>query len=269
MARTITLSIDGDEISAQVFRQKVNAFLDMLHNIDRNVTEEIGKPSATSVKWVLESIHYGSPVVMTLRADPIRGDVDETVGDQVITTTAAGLQQFGSVIPTGDLPPYFTFSVLEDIHALTHIAQDGITGITVSTPEQHVELTKQIRANTERFLRPIFQHTGSVEGVLQMVSVAGGVPRFSVRDRLSGRAIRCTVPKERLPDVLAVFDRRVTVFGRVRTNERGDVLSIHMEDVQAFHREDELPSIRQVAGAFDLTSGKSIEEHLKRLRDAS
>jgi hypothetical protein len=42
-----------------------------------------------------------------------------------------------------------------------------------------------------------------------------------------------------------------------------------MEAVEAFPLDDELPSVQDVAGAFDLTSGKSIGEHLKSLRDDS
>jgi len=77
------------------------------------------------------------------------------------------------------------------------------------------------------------------------------------------------VPHARLGEVLAVFNRRVSVVGRIRTNERGDVLSVTMEDLTAFPPDDALPGIRDVAGAFDLTMGRSIEEHLERLRDTS
>jgi hypothetical protein len=267
VAHTVTLRLDGDEISAQVFHQKVGAFLDVLRGIDRNVSEDLETPTEASVKWVLESIRSGSPVVMTLRAIPLAADVPEVLGERIIAATAAGLKEIESKVPLPDLPSYFTFPVLEKLHTLTHPARDGLTGITISTPEQSIPLSKQTDANLERFLRPVFEHTGSVEGVLQMVSVAGGTPRFTIRDRLSGRVIRCPVPRERLPDVLQVFGRRVSVFGRVRTNERGDVLSIHMQTVEAFPPDDGLPGIRQVAGAFDLTNGRSIQEHRERLHD--
>lgn len=205
---------------------------------------------------------------MTVRARPLDIDVPEIVGEHVVAAAAAGLQAIESPVPLPDLPAYFTFPILEKLHTLTHGAQDGLTGITVSTPEQNIPLSKQADKNLERFLRPKFEHTGSVEGVLEMVSVARHRPRFNVRDRLSDRAIRCTAPGERLNDLLRVFGQRVSVFGRVRTNERGDVLSIHMEAVEAFPPDGELPSIRQVAGAFDLTGVKSIHEHLRGLRDA-
>lgn len=271
MARTITLHIDGEEISAQVFHQKVGTFLDMLRKVDRNVTEDLetAEPTTASVKWIIESIRSGSPVHLTLRADPLTEHVNLTVGERVIGSVTTGLATIQSPVVLLEPPRYFTFPVLEDVHALVRPGLDGVRSITVSTPEQTIQLSEQSNVNLRRFLTPVHEHHGSLEGILQMVSVASGRPRFSVRDRLSGRAIRCTVPRERLPEIIRVFNRRVTVFGRVRTNERGDVLSIHMEGVEAFPAEEDLPSIEQVTGSFDLTRGKSIEEHLENLRDAS
>lgn len=269
MAQTITLRLDGDEISAQVFYQKVGAFLDMLRKIDQSMTAAGEAPSASSVKWVVESIRSGSPVVMTVRAKP-REDKAQTVeADRIITAVTTGLKEIASPVPLRDLPPYFTFPVLEDLNGLARPGHDGVTEVTVSTPEQSILLTVEAGQNLDRFLRPVYEHTGTVEGMLQMVSVAGGKPRFSVRDRLSGRSIRCTVPREHLQDVLGVFGRRVSVLGRVKTNERGDVLSIHMGSVEAFPPDDELPGIQDVAGAFDLTMGRSINEHLENLRNGS
>jgi hypothetical protein len=102
--------------------------------------------------------------------------------------------------------------------------------------------------------------------MLQTVSVAGGQPRFNLLDRLSLRTIRCTVARERIQEVLRVFDRRVVVTGRVKTNELGDVLSVRMESIEAFADDSELPSIESVAGALDLTLGDSVSDHLNRLR---
>jgi hypothetical protein len=268
VARTITLRIEGEEISAQVFHQKVGAFLEVLRDIERNVNEERTDPAPASVKWVLDSIRAESPVVMTLRADPAE-DAKENAGEKVIAIATAGLKEIQSHSPLQELPPYFTMPVLEAVRTLVRPVDDDVAGITVITPEETVPLTGQATVNVERFLRPVFQHYGTVEGVLEMVSVAGRGPRINVKDRLSGRAISCIVPRERLSDVLQVFGLRVSVYGRVRTNELGDVLRIDMEEIEAFPTDDELPSVDQVAGAFDLTGGKTIEEHLKSLRDAS
>jgi hypothetical protein len=269
VARTITLRIEGEEIPAQALYQKIGAELEALRDIERSVTEDRSEPPPTSVKWVVESIRAESPVVMTLRAEPATEDAQETVGEEVIAAFTAGLKEIQSHAPLYRLPPYFTMPVLEAVRELARPVGEDVTGVTIITPEDTVQLSTQANANIDRFLRPVYQHYGSVEGVLQMVSVARPTPQFSVRDSVSGRAIACSVPRELLDHVLRVFGRRVTVYGRVRTNELGDVLSIRVEQIEAFPPENELPSIRQVAGAFDLTGGKSIEDHLASLEDAS
>ena len=108
-----------------------------------------------------------------------------------------------------------------------------------------------------------------LEGILQMAAVAGRPTRFSVRDRRSGRAVRCTVPRERQREVLDAVDRTVIVEGRVSVNVLGDVLSIHMEQVTVLPVDSDLPDVEDVAGVFDLTLGKSVKEHLESFRLAS
>lgn len=269
MAKKITLHLDGEEISARAFHQKVGAFLDLLRAVDRNVTEELDDATAPqSIRWIVESIHAGSPVDMTVRPVPLSDTAPPAVGEEIVRSSASGLALVESPAPLYDLPRFFTFAVLEAARELVRPTQDGVALVQVKTDEQSVTLTPSARANLDRFLRPVFEYHGTVEGVLQMVSVAGR-PHFSVREPLSSRVIRCVVPRSTLGKVVAAFDRRVTVTGLVKTNERGDVLSIRMDDIEPFPLDEDLPSLRDVAGKFDITRGKSIREHLESLWDAS
>src|SRR5438128_2042219 len=106
MARTITLHLEGEDISAQVFHQKVGYFLDMLHKIDRSVSEDLDTPPASdaSIKWVVQSIRSGSPVDMTLRAEPLADDVGTQVAERVIAIVTGGLEEIASRPILGELP---------------------------------------------------------------------------------------------------------------------------------------------------------------------
>lgn len=261
MARTLTLHLEGTAISAQVFHQNVGAFLDMLRAIDRNVTEDLAPDAEedVSVKWIVENVRKGS-LDLDLVGEPIADDAEPLVVDRVVASAGSGLALVMAPTPMREMPPYFSFPVLEAVRGLVRSSHDGVWRTEVITPHLRVALSDQAKPNLDRFLRPVFSHYGSVEGILQMVSVAGG-PRFSVRDRLTGRAIRCTVPRPRMPEVVGCFDQRVSVTGRVRTNELGDVLSVTIEEIEAFPPEAALPSIRQVAGTLTLTRGTSMREH--------
>ena len=115
----------------------------------------------------------------------------------------------------------------------------------------------------------VYEHYGSVEGIIEKVSVMEGKMRFRLQVRVFDRSVRCRMPPDLVDGVVHALGRRVTVTGRVRTNARGDVLSIWAEDVEAFPADEELPTIDQVAGAFDLMCGKSIRDHLDALRSDS
>jgi hypothetical protein len=274
MANTITLHLEGDEISAQAFHQKVGAFLNMLRAIDRSYTQDLNVDATAqqSVRWIVESIHAGSPVDMTLRPVPLEGtpleDMPVPVGGRIIDIGAGGLALVESATPMHDPPRFFTIPVLEAVRDLARPSNDGVAYVQIRTEEQSITLTPRATVNLDRFLRPVFEYRGTVEGVLQMVSVAGR-PHFSVRDPVSDRAIRCTVPRSRLGKVVSAFDRRVVVTGQVKTNERGDILSIRAEEIEAFPHEEDLPGLQDVAGRFDITRGKTIREHLESLWDAS
>jgi len=268
---TIALRLEGEEISAPVLVKKIDAFLDLLREVDRSVTGETGGSGedSRSVKWIVQSIHSGSPVTLTLRPEPLNDKAPASTGERIIASVVTGLATVESDAPMEHLPRHFSLPVLEDVRDLVRHEADGITGITVMTPDRTIALSSAANQNLHRFLAPAHKSHGSVEGTLQMVAAAGRRTRFSVRDRLSGRAIRCTVPRERQHEGLDAFDRPVIVEGRVSVNERGDVLSIHMERVTVLPDDSDLPDVEGVAGVFDLTLGKSVEEHLERLRDAS
>lgn len=268
---TITLRLEGDQISAQALQQKIGAFLDLLASVDRTVTEELDilESHSRSVNWLVQSIHSGSPVTMALRAKPVSDGVPVSAAEDIIRSVGRGLELIESTAPLEGLPRNFDFQTLEHVRDLIRPVRDGVTGITVITPERKISLSSAAERNVERFLRPVYSSYGTVEGIIQMVALAGHNLHFSVRDRLSGRSIRCIVPRARQPDVLAVFGRRVIVEGRIKVNERGDVLVIQMEGITRFPPDEELPSIEDVAGAFDFTGDKSLAEHLESLRDAS
>ncbi len=268
-SNTITLQLEGQQIPAQVLSHRLRNFLDILQDVARNVSEELNSPNlaAAPVSWIVDSIRSDSPITLTVRAEPAK-TAGLDVSERTVEAIATGLAVIQEETTALDLPRYFSLEVLSDIHKLSRRGRDGISGVTVRTADRSITLSDQADLNMHKFLVPAYVSYGLVEGILEMVSAAGDMPRFSVRNRLADRAIRCMVPYARLSDVLDVFNRRVAVSGRIRTNERGDVLSITMEDLTAIPKDSALPSIREVAGAFDLTMGRSIEDHLESLRHA-
>jgi len=232
---TITLQLEGERIPAQVLHYRIRNFVDILREVAQSVTEnrDTSSPDSTPITWIVDSIRSDSPVTMTLRAESTTMNIERHVSDRIIETVATGLTAIEAETTVIDLPPHFSLQTLDEIHHLIRRGKDGVTGVSVYTPGRTIVFTVLADRNIYRFLVPARESYGSVEGILDMVSAAGRMPRFGVRDRLSGRTIHCSIPHARLNDVLTVFNRRVSVVGRIRTNERGDVLSVTMDDVIA------------------------------------
>lgn len=267
----ITLSLDGERISAELMSEKIAKFLNILRDVDRNFTADVENSARgnTSIRWTLGALGYGSPAEMTLIADPISRDVPPLVGFHIITAVIDGLHSIQEDEPLLDVPQYFGLPTLESVDDLIRLETDGIQKVVVKTPDQAIFLSERADSNLRRFVASTYEHYGSVEGIIETVSVAQKRPYLSIRDDISGRSIRASIPLEKVLDALKAFTRRISAEGTVRTNEQGDVLSIDVEDFWVFPREEDLPSIDDVAGKFDITMGKSIADHLDMLRDAS
>ncbi len=266
--KTITLHLGGDDISAQAFHAKVGHWLAALRKVDRQVSaaqevpEDESDPPDTSVRWVIDSLQGGSATV-TLRPEPLVPDED--IGDEIIDVVTKGLSLINSTDQLPEPPRFFTFGVLQDLHNLQKSSGEGITAITISSPDDTVTLSSWADVNLGRFVVATHEITGSVEGILQMVSVAQGA-KFSVRETTTGRSIHCAVPQERLDEVVPAFRKRVIVYGRLFVNENGDVLRMQMEEIRRLG--ENLPPIDELVGSIKLTRGRPIRDFLTGLRDA-
>lgn len=271
---TITLRLDGDAISARAFVTKVNRFLALLREVDRTVTAESAETAADvrpegSVTWVIESIRSGSPVTMTLRAAPASDtSAALAVAERLPRLITGGLGQMTTQRAVETPPPFFTLPALNEVHQLARPSLDGLRGVSVSTSlEDEVTLTDWTELNAQQFIRARYEEYGSIEGMLQMVSVAGGA-HFTVRDTITGRAVECRVPPEQLDTVIRAFRKRVAVYGYIETNERGGILRIRMDDLELLADDNDLPTVEQVAGTFDITEGIAVREFIAGLHDA-
>jgi len=179
---TITLQLEGEQISAQVLYYRIKNFVDILHDVARNIGEELDPPIPTSapVKWIVDSIRSDSPVTMTLRPEPVVEKTLLDVSERVVNTVATGFAVLQTETTALDLPRHFSLRILEDVHHLIRRGSDGITGVTVRTPDRAISFSGQADQNIRRFLNPAYESYGSVEGILEMVSAAGSMPRFSV-----------------------------------------------------------------------------------------
>ena len=76
---------------------------------------------------------------------------------------------------------------------------------------------------------------------------------------MSGRPVRCWFPEGMLDSIKNALGKRVLVFGDVRTNHRGEHMSVIVEGYESYPSEEELPTIEEMSGLIDdFTRGLSL-----------
>jgi hypothetical protein len=255
----ITIRLDGAAVAVQTFLEEIEHFSCLLREVDADLSEQ---PHGT-LRWVVDSLDHGSFVV-ALRPESVGASPDYP--PKVFDAIVKGLGALEGP-RLEDPPEHFSHQALEQVSSLVKPLRDGLSWVSIRAGNSEVSLSRRTESNVIRLTGAKYEMIGTIEGRLQMVSISGG-PHFSVRDQVTGKSVRCSVPTEMLAQAVRSFEQRVAVFGRLLVTRRGDVASIKVEEIRLLGAEEELPTTGDIAGAIpDLTYGLRAEEHVRRLRN--
>ena len=109
------------------------------------------------------------------------------------------------------------------------------------TPEQNVY------NHASQVLYGDHEDTGTVEGVLDVVSVHNGY-EFCVSEVLYGKTIKCFVSESLLDKALRYFKKRVEVDGLIRYDKNGFPKSVEATNMVEFPSPEEIPHFSELKG---------------------
>ncbi len=236
----LTLNLDGEKIPAAQFRRAVNAFLDMIEDVAREVSG-----GTDTVRWIV-SVESGS---------------DRIIANPEAIKPKAPLREITRAIRSGVTaiqrrairPRFFTSSALRNLKEIAASA-DGreLRTAGVQIAKRIMPISRQTATNVDSVLATTVADIGSVEGQLRMLSIQGA-PHFNVYDDLTDRQIECFATEALLQDAHRYFGKRVAVTGVIRYRRDGEPVSIQVEDIRPFLDEDSLPSADEVYGILSKT----------------
>gem|GEM_PF-674072 len=237
-SRSLILEIDGPAVTAEAFRRGINAFVDLINEVTRDVSG-----SSESVKWII-TVSRGSAKIH-FRADPVN------VAPRKLAILTEVIQTgFRTIETESGSPAHFTNTALKKARELVSILAEGNGGpdrIRIWHKKEACSLTPQTLVNVESVLDDSYKDRGTIEGKLSMISERSGY-KFTVYDRLLDRHILCTFPPRILPQALDAFGKRVSVFGLIRYRKNGEIENIRVESVVPFPDDDSLPRFSEVFG---------------------
>ena len=113
-----------------------------------------------------------------------------------------------------------------------------MTGFQVSTDdlEPAVSIGPRAAVNIDQLIHPGRKEIGSVEGRLNVISLAGRAPRFVLYETITRKAVSCRFTTERLEEIKAALGRRVLVTGLVTFNRKEEPQKITLESLLASAR---------------------------------
>jgi len=160
-------------------------------------------------------------------------------------------------------PPFFSEQELQGLIAIRRrVLTKGLQRIELGAADREgtVAITPGIEERVNRILRGTIEALGSLDGDLDAINTRKS-PYFTMWERMSGQAVRCGFPPDRIEEVKSYLHRPVRVSGLVSYFSNGRPRAIsHVEMLRDLTRH-RLVSDRDYWGALpDLAkSGDTVD----------
>ncbi|MFN0071892.1 MAG: hypothetical protein ACKVVP_10440 [Chloroflexota bacterium] len=258
----LRITIEGvlGEISVRSFLASVDHALRIADDLDQGISGE----HRGSLDWVIRDLEMGSLVVTVEARSRL---ADRNFGPEVIRAFVSGM----SILERGgSTPPFFSETSMKHAQTLARmVGRNGTAGFQFSDFSTTAEVSAHTAVNIEPLIRVKSWAFGSVEGLIETVSVHRK-PRFIVYQDGTRKPVTVRFDTDEwLEKVLEAVKagRRVVVSGMVQYNARGEPLSIDFDSVAPLRPESSLPRAAELTGADpQFTGGLATEDYIRSVR---
>lgn len=239
-AETLTLTLDGSEITAEKFVKSVSAFVAII----RDVTESLSGEK-NSIKWIV-SVEKGR-IKVHFTPRPIKANpavIKSTIG--------VGKNGFLEIEQRGGRPSYWSDASLKSAKEIASVyspSENALDVIRVSSDGGYATVAKKTSTNVVSLVGNEKRAWGTVEGRLRTVTESGGL-HVVVQDASTHNNIRCFIEDTDTDRFVAAFKKRVSVYGEIRYAGDGAPLSIKASDIRVMRESTKLPFIDEMIGIY-------------------
>jgi hypothetical protein len=202
--------------------------------------------------WALSTLREGSAAVAVR---PGEAQTQEWVDR--FRTIVAGIEQLDARPgePEGWSPT--DIDHLLDLRRITGMAGVERAALWLNDRRHEVDLRAGVLDNAAASLAEVSVSLGSVRGHLDRYDGRGPKPTVGLQDEVTGRSVRISFPPDMRAKVLDHIERDVVVWGELRRNAEGRLLSVAAEGIDELKREPVEP-IEHLRGLFgpDWTGGQ-------------
>jgi len=252
----------GEYVGARSFDDTLRDTLDLLQEVDRNVS---GVPDG-AVDWEVVEASVKSPLFIGLAA---KLNVVGDYSDRVVEATIDGID---SLERHARVPANFSPKALEAAKRITDHYENGVLKITLTSRSKTITPTRRVSENVERIINPptapdvppkAYTEHGTVEGKIE--NLIGTEHYFSLYDAVSGKRLKCTFAETMREDVRAGWQKRVVVEGIIYYGGDGKAERVAATSLTIKPDRGLLP---QFKGKYiNITGGVESSAYVRGLRD--
>ncbi len=259
------LQVEGEK-GTVLFANLIDTFrysLAVLKELDSAISE---RPRG-ALDWFVQDLSANGRLAAEIVALPKSGKYED-MSQQVAQQFVFGLD---AVEREASVPPYFSEDALGNVEKLAgQLGKGGAIGFGAEISVQtKARITHRASINAGQAIKPKFSAIGSVTGTLEAINLHR-TPRFNVYEAVTGAAVRCFFDRDHhLELIKQALGQRVTAYGIIERNAKGDALRLNMRGLDILAEDRELASIRDIYGMDpDFSGPQSTDEYIRWLREA-
>jgi hypothetical protein len=150
---------------------------------------------------------------------------------------------------------------------ITGMAGVESASLWLNEPGRQVDLRGPVLNNAAASIAERTVSIGSIRGHLNVYDGRKKRPALGLTDEVTGRFVRITFPPDKRVDVIPYIEHDVVVWGELRRNAQGRMLSVSAEGIEELVRGPAEP-IRNLRGLFgpDWTGGLDTDAFVREQR---
>ena len=238
---TLTLKLDGNEVTAEKFVNSVSAFVSIIKDVTESLSGE-----KNSIKWIV-TVESGSTL---LHFTPRSVKVNQDVVNSAIRAVTTG---FREIEENSGRPSYWPDSALKsakEIASIYNAEGKALDTIRVSSDDKaYASVTNTTSVNVDTLVGTEKKAFGTIEGRLRTLTESGGI-HVVIQDPITHSNVRCFIEEPDTEKFMAAFRKRVSVYGEIRYGRDGHPLSVKASELRVMRDAAKLPTIEEMTGIY-------------------
>lgn len=234
----LALELDVERVSASDFLKAAEAFIGLIKEVTKSVKDGLPKDC-----WEIQ-VQQGSQIINATHTQKIT-NMESSV---IVNSVLEGIDALGDF---AEIPEQYNEKAVEHIKTLGNLVSRSKNDIPVRVMSRDIArpLTNNTFNHASEILSWKYEDSGTVEGVLDVVSAHGG---YEIRlcEPIFGRTVKCSVSESQMEEALHAFKKRVEVEGLIKYDKEGRPLSVKVRDITVFPPPEALPSYKDMRGIF-------------------